>query len=325
MLDAEARRSTGLLVKRIDPHTVPLLREELKSPMRTRRLRGLAIAQAVEAVEALEPLVIELLEDEDHMVRVEAATTLGLATSLASRGASAGAGRLVRGRPRGRPSQPPNAKREPLLMNAVPWILLAQHSRPGNPGAAGQQQGVVLGFSIIAAVIAGTGYCTTVGPARAASLPESAAAVSESLPCPSALLVPAVAAVEGCAGPRACEPCNRVPRAGTFREGHAWAGAPPEGPADRADPGPAVCGAAPREGPCVRPDGNPTRRWFATGPCPAARCRSVRKALAAARAPSYARYSAVAGLVAGGPGEIGLCQRWFDGGVARPERAWRVA
>ena len=113
MLDAEVRRSTGLLVKRIDPHTVPLLREELKSPMRTRRLRGLAVAQAIEAVEVLEPLVIDLLEDEDHMVRVEAATTLGLAASPAGRGGTPkGAGRLVRGCPRGRPSQHPNVTRD---------------------------------------------------------------------------------------------------------------------------------------------------------------------------------------------------------------------
>ena len=40
-------------------------------------------------------------------------------------------------------------------MHAAAWILLAQHSRPGNPGASGQQQGVFLGFLIIAAVIAG--------------------------------------------------------------------------------------------------------------------------------------------------------------------------
>jgi HEAT repeat protein len=84
MLDDEVRRSTGLLVKRIDPHTVPLLRNELKSPLRTRRLRGLAIARAIEAVEALEPVVIQLLKDEDHMVRAEAASALGLVDSPAS-------------------------------------------------------------------------------------------------------------------------------------------------------------------------------------------------------------------------------------------------
>ena len=85
MLDDEVRQSTGLLVKRIDPHTVPLLRNELRSPLRTRRLRGLAVARAIEAVGALESVVIQLLEDEDHMVRVEAAAALGLADSLASR------------------------------------------------------------------------------------------------------------------------------------------------------------------------------------------------------------------------------------------------
>ena len=46
LLDDEVRQSTGLLVKKIDPQTGPLLREELHSPVRTRRLRALAIARA---------------------------------------------------------------------------------------------------------------------------------------------------------------------------------------------------------------------------------------------------------------------------------------
>jgi hypothetical protein len=87
MLEEEARLSTGLLVKRIDPHTIPLLRDELKSPLRTRRLRGLAIARDIEAVEVLESIIIQMLQDEDHMVRVEAASTLGLLASPASRAA----------------------------------------------------------------------------------------------------------------------------------------------------------------------------------------------------------------------------------------------
>jgi hypothetical protein len=87
MLGEEVRRSTGLLVKRIDPHTVPLLRNELRSPLRTRRLRGLTIARSIEAVEALEPLVIRLLDDDDHMVRAEAATALRTVESPASRAA----------------------------------------------------------------------------------------------------------------------------------------------------------------------------------------------------------------------------------------------
>ena len=40
LLDDESRRSTGDLVKRVDPQTVPLLRAEMTSRMRTRRLRA---------------------------------------------------------------------------------------------------------------------------------------------------------------------------------------------------------------------------------------------------------------------------------------------
>ncbi len=84
MLDEEVRRSTGLLVRKIDPQTVPLLREEMRSPLRTRRLRAVAIARLIELVEPLEQTVIELLEDEDHMVRMAAAAALAGLCSAAS-------------------------------------------------------------------------------------------------------------------------------------------------------------------------------------------------------------------------------------------------
>jgi len=83
MLDEEVRISTGLLVKKIDVQTIPLLNEELKSPIRTRRLRGLAIARTIDAVEGVQSAVIEMLQDEDHLVRMEAAVTLGKAASPA--------------------------------------------------------------------------------------------------------------------------------------------------------------------------------------------------------------------------------------------------
>ena len=51
MLDEDVRRSTGLLVKKIDVQSVSLLNDELKSPIRTRRLRGLVIARTIDAVE----------------------------------------------------------------------------------------------------------------------------------------------------------------------------------------------------------------------------------------------------------------------------------
>lgn len=85
MLDEEVRQSTARLVRKIDPQTIPRLEVEMKSRGRTRRLRGLAIAGTMGAVETLEPLVIELLQDEDHMVRAEAAAALAGCTSTASR------------------------------------------------------------------------------------------------------------------------------------------------------------------------------------------------------------------------------------------------
>ncbi len=84
MLDDEVRRSTGLLVKKIDVQCAAHLNDELKSPIRTRRLRGLVIARTIDAVESVESAVIELLQDDDHLVRMEAATTLGKSVSPAS-------------------------------------------------------------------------------------------------------------------------------------------------------------------------------------------------------------------------------------------------
>jgi HEAT repeat protein len=77
MLDEEVRRSTGILVKKIDPQTVPGLRAELESPVRSRRLRALAVATAIDAVGSLEEMVAGLLEDRDASVRAEAARALG--------------------------------------------------------------------------------------------------------------------------------------------------------------------------------------------------------------------------------------------------------
>jgi hypothetical protein len=83
-LDDEVRKSTGMLVKKIDPQAMPLLREEMKSPMRTRRIRGLEIARLLDAVDATEEAIVALLRDEDHLIRAEAAATLATGRSEAS-------------------------------------------------------------------------------------------------------------------------------------------------------------------------------------------------------------------------------------------------
>ena len=84
VLDEEIRRSTGILVKKIDPQTLPLLAAEMKSRVRTRRLRALRVAKSIQAVVPLENIVVGLLNDEDHLVRTEAATALSKGDSQTS-------------------------------------------------------------------------------------------------------------------------------------------------------------------------------------------------------------------------------------------------
>ncbi|MGM0490323.1 MAG: HEAT repeat domain-containing protein [Planctomycetota bacterium] len=76
MMEDDARHSTGLLVRRIDPTAFDRLAEQLKSPIRTRCLRGLEISVIMNAVEFMEPLIIGLLQHDDYFIRAEAARTL---------------------------------------------------------------------------------------------------------------------------------------------------------------------------------------------------------------------------------------------------------
>jgi len=77
MLDEEVRRSTGALVRKVDAQTIPLLKLELESKIRKRRLRALAMARAIGVEAELESAIIERLQDEDHLIRAEAAAALG--------------------------------------------------------------------------------------------------------------------------------------------------------------------------------------------------------------------------------------------------------
>ncbi len=85
MLDEEVRRSTGMLVNKIDPQTVPMLETEMASHLHVRRLRALSIARVIEAVPKLEESILCLLGDEDHLVRAEAAAALSQSATPASR------------------------------------------------------------------------------------------------------------------------------------------------------------------------------------------------------------------------------------------------
>ena len=76
LLDEENRRTTGELVAKVDPQAAEQLSAELTTASRTRRLRGLAMAQAMQIVARVESTVIGLLADDDYVIRAEAAKAL---------------------------------------------------------------------------------------------------------------------------------------------------------------------------------------------------------------------------------------------------------
>lgn len=85
LLEPEIQQSTGMLVRKVDPQTQPMLRAELASPLRSRRLRALAVAVTLELVPQLERSILPLLHDDDHLVRAEAAAALARSDSPWSR------------------------------------------------------------------------------------------------------------------------------------------------------------------------------------------------------------------------------------------------
>jgi HEAT repeat protein len=84
-LDEDIRRRTGELVRKVDMDTIPILRREMKSTIRTRRLRALRVATAIAVVDELESDLIERLSDPDHVVRASAARALGQSGSATAR------------------------------------------------------------------------------------------------------------------------------------------------------------------------------------------------------------------------------------------------
>ncbi len=84
-LEPEVRRSTGELVFKLDPSVTELLRNEMKSVTRTRRLRAISMLVAMGALDRMESDLVELLEDDDHMVRLEAVDVLATCGSPGAR------------------------------------------------------------------------------------------------------------------------------------------------------------------------------------------------------------------------------------------------
>ncbi len=86
-LAADARRSTGMLVRQIDPEWGASLRRELAAPIRARQRRALDIIAATDSIEELEEEVAALLQDPDPFLRVEAVRVLACADTPGVRAA----------------------------------------------------------------------------------------------------------------------------------------------------------------------------------------------------------------------------------------------
>lgn len=84
-LEDDARLSTGELVRRIDPASVNRLRDELASDRRNRRIKAAAVAAAMNVASQLEPQLIDLMQDDDELVREEVARALGGCRSTQAR------------------------------------------------------------------------------------------------------------------------------------------------------------------------------------------------------------------------------------------------
>jgi hypothetical protein len=70
-LESDVRRTTGELVKQIDPTALEKVRADLSSPSRLRRLRALELIDAMNAAPELESELIARLDDADHLVQAE--------------------------------------------------------------------------------------------------------------------------------------------------------------------------------------------------------------------------------------------------------------
>jgi hypothetical protein len=76
LLDTEVRAANGRLVRKVDPRALSQLIEELRSRSRSRRLRAIEMAVAMDLLAEAEGELIERLRDEDHIVRSQAARAL---------------------------------------------------------------------------------------------------------------------------------------------------------------------------------------------------------------------------------------------------------
>lgn len=85
VLEDEVRQSTGALVRKVDPSAAAALADELASAVRSRRLRAVRMTRVLALHDRLAPALVAALEDEDHMIRAEAAAALADCRCDASR------------------------------------------------------------------------------------------------------------------------------------------------------------------------------------------------------------------------------------------------
>jgi HEAT repeat protein len=76
-MDPEVQQANGKIVKRVDPDWRSQLEGELKAEMRLRRLRGLRIANCMEAGNEVYKSVLSFATDEEALTRQEAIAILG--------------------------------------------------------------------------------------------------------------------------------------------------------------------------------------------------------------------------------------------------------
>lgn len=87
LMEEDVRESTGPLVRKIDPLAIPGLVEEMEASSRTRRLRAIDVALAMDALAEMEKPLLRLISDEDHIIRSEAARVLRYHDTAAVRAA----------------------------------------------------------------------------------------------------------------------------------------------------------------------------------------------------------------------------------------------
>ena len=75
-MSVEVRRNTGQLVSKVDTNARKLLAEELQSASRSRRLRAIDVVRSLGMVRVLEDFLLSLLDDDDYLIRGEAAEAL---------------------------------------------------------------------------------------------------------------------------------------------------------------------------------------------------------------------------------------------------------